>query len=332
MDGLAVYFTGQHDFYQLGSIPLVEMFQEIKKGLTNEIRIVEEQHNFTRARAYYRGNKKILVPELFPLSNEHLTFMEFVHGEKIANAFPGDAKQRSIMARRLSDALTFEVIFSPNEEALFHGDPHAGNVYHVSGDPTDPYRIALLDWGLCGLFPRKERQELVQLLLGVQLRDPRRLRNNIDALLEKGMPRSPEQLQRIDALIAEVLKPKTWRSNFDALGELLIGLIKEGRATKSNLNLFIKSQITIAGVLAELDPNLKQDEYVQQRVSRLVRKEFPKRLVYTLWFPAWNSHSYRSMLSNQDVKDELFKKPKVADNAKVAPIQSATPAMSTVQR
>jgi len=313
IDGLAEYFTREHDFYKLGSMPLPEMFREIKRALTDEIKTVEEQHNLARARQYYRGNEKILVPELLPLSNEHVTIMEFVHGEKIASAFPGDSKKRAIMARRFSDALTFDVIFSPKEESLFHGDPHAGNVFHVSDDPRDPYRLALLDWGVCGTFPRKERLQLVQLMLGVQLRDARRLRNNVGALLEHGLPESPEQRQRIDALVSRVLAPKPRHSSFDTLGDLLVGLVEEGYATKFSLNLFIKSQITIAGILAELDPNLEQDKYLRQRVAGLVKKEFPKRMLYTLWFPAWNSRNYRSMLSNQDVIDELFSKPKGAD-------------------
>jgi ubiquinone biosynthesis protein len=323
IDGLADYFARQHEFYELGPIPLAEMFREIKRSLTDEIKTVEEQHNLSRAREYYRGNEKILVPELFPLSNEHVTMMEFVHGEKIAAAFPGDAKKRAVMARRFSDALTFDVIFSPKEESLFHGDPHAGNVFHVADDPKDPYRLALLDWGVCGTFPRKERMELVQLMLGVQLRDAKRLRNNVDALLEHGLPKSPEQLRRIDAVISQVLTPKPSRSSFDALGDLLMGLIEEGHATKFNLNLFIKSQITIAGILAELDPTLDQDKYLRQRVAGLVKKEFPKRILQTLWFPAWNSRSYRSMLSNQDVFDELFKKPKAVGEAKGPATQPA---------
>jgi hypothetical protein len=99
-----------------------------------------------------------------------------------------------------------------------------------------------------------------------------------------------------------------------------VGLVEQGYATKFNLNLFIKSQITIAGILAELDPTLEQDKYLRQRVAGLVKKEFPKRILQTLWFPAWNSRNYRSMLSNQDVIDQLFKKPKAAQ--KKEPLQS----------
>ena len=310
LDGLAAFFAQEHDFYQLGTVPLVEMFQDIKKSLTDEINVVDEQQNLIRAREYYRDNKKIRVPELFPISTKHVTIMEFVHGEKISDAFPGNPGERAIMARRLSDALTFDVLFAPNTEALFHGDPHAGNVFHVSNNPQDPYQIALLDWGLCGAFQRPERLALVQLILGVRLRDAKRLRNNVGALLEGGLPDSTEKLERIDALIAEVLKPKARRSSFDAIEDLLLALIQEGYATRFNLNLFVKSQVTISGILAELDPSFKQDDYVEKRISGLVWREFPKRLLYTIWFPAWNSRSYRSLVSNEDIKDYIFGKPK----------------------
>jgi hypothetical protein len=46
-----------------------------------------------------------------------------------------------------------------------------------------------------------------------------------------------------------------------------------------------------------------------QRTAGLVKKELPKRLLFTILFPAWNSHSYRSMLSNEDIKDTVLKRP-----------------------
>src|SRR6202007_765190 len=83
IDGLAGYFTVQHDYYQLGSIPLVEMFKDVRKALTDEIKIVNEQHNFVRAGQYYHKNKDVIVPVLYPLSTSHVTFMQYISGEKI---------------------------------------------------------------------------------------------------------------------------------------------------------------------------------------------------------------------------------------------------------
>ncbi|HEY7056953.1 MAG TPA: AarF/UbiB family protein [Vicinamibacterales bacterium] len=301
LDGLAGYFTDMHDFYQLGTMPLVEMFEEVKKALTKEIQVVEEQQNLVRARQYYKNNRNVIVPELFPISTDHVTFMQYISGEKITDAFEGQPAQRAILARRLADVMTRDVIFASSKEPIFHGDPHAGNVYHVTGNPTDPYQIALLDWGLYGTFPREDRVALMQLILGVQLKDAKRLHDNVGGLLANGMPVDPQKVQHIDAIIALVLQPKERRTSFEMLQELLVGLMEDGYATKFSLNLFIKSRMTMAGMLTELDPALDQDKYLSQRARSLVKREIPKRLLCTIWFPAWNSRSYRSLLSNGDV-------------------------------
>ena len=321
INGLAEYFTVNHDFYHLGNMPLVEIFKELGKSLADEINVTDEQKNFIRAREYYRGSKKVVVPEIFSLSTSHVTFMEFIAGEKITSSFPNDARQRAIMAKRLSDVLTGDVIFSTKSEAIFHGDPHPGNVLHVTGDPKNPYLIALLDWGLMGDFPRTDRLALMQLILGVQLLDAKRLHNNVGALLENGLPTDPAKVQKIDALIAEVIKPKEDRGSFDALEDLLFGLIEQGYATKFDLNLFIKSQLTIAGELVELDPSLKQDELLEKQVTSLVKKEMPKRLLCVAF--CWNSHGYTSLLSNGDVM-AARRKPSKAKESKVANTKPAS--------
>ena len=300
------YFTQHNDFYDLGGMPLTEMFQEIRKSMADEIRTEGEQQNLVRAGKYYESNPRILVPHLYPFSTKQVTVMEFVRGEKISNAFAGDERQRAIMARRLSDVLTTDVIFSKQEEALFHGDPHAGNVFHTLNDSKDPYRIALLDWGLFGLFPRAQRAQLIQLMLGIQLNDAHRLRKHLGALIQGDLPTDPVKAARLDQAIKETLQQRSKRSNFDTLGDLIFRLTKEGYVLRFNLALFIKSQVTIAGILAGLDPTLKQDDYLMKRAGSLVRRELPKRLLNTLWIPGWNSHSYGSMLSNEDVKDVVF--------------------------
>lgn len=308
IDELARYFSRHRGFYELGNLPLAEMFQDIRKSMSEEIRIEEEQRNLLRAANYYAGNPRILIPKFYTFSTPRVTVMDFVRGGKISNAFPEQKKERAIMARRLSDVLTFEVLFAEQEEALFHGDPHAGNVFHVANDAKDPYRIALLDWGLCGLFPRAQRAELVQLVLGIELNDARRLRRHLGALIEGELPKSAEKQGRLNQIIQETLRERSRRSNFDTLADLILRLGKEGYILRFNVTLFIKSQVTIAGILAGLDPALKQDDYLMRRAGGLVWKELHKHLLNTVWFPGWNSHNYRSLLSNEDIKDVVLQR------------------------
>ena len=90
-----------------------------------------------------------------------------------------------------------------------------------------------MDWGLLGTFPREDRLALMQLILGVRLGDAKRLHNNVGALLDHGLPSDPVEVQKIDDLIAEVIKPKAGRGSFDALDDLLFGLIERG--TRPNI-------------------------------------------------------------------------------------------------
>jgi len=302
-DDLTDYFAEYRDFYEIGAVPLSDMFAELREALSQEILVINEQENLAEAGEYYRHNRKVLVPELYPFSTEKVTFMEFVHGEKISDAFPGQPKARAKLARRLLEVMTLDVLFSSQEEALFHGDPHAGNVFHVLSEPKNPYRIALLDWGLSGVFPRHQRAELVQLFLGVYLKDAKRLINHMGALIEGDDWESPEKRETIRIIVEETLSEKRKDQVFGILGELMKKTARQGFQIRFNIGLFIKSQITISGILSELDPKLKQDKYLMNRISRQVFKEMPKRLLNTVWFPGWNSHSYRSMLSNEDIKD-----------------------------
>ena len=305
-DRLTQFFAEYSDSYAIGTILISDMFGEIREALSREIQVLDEQKNLTKAGKYYQHNERVTVPKLYPLSTENVTFMEFIHGQKISDAFPDQPQGRARLARFLVDILTVDVLLSPHEVALFHGDPHAGNVFHVLDDPQDPYRIALLDWGLSGEFSREQRAQLMQLFLGVRLNHAKRLRNHMGALIEGDDWASPEGQEEMNIIVEETLAEMGQGQIFDVLSELMSKAAERGYKIRFNIGLFIKSQLTVGGILSELDPELNQDEYVMDRISGQVFKETPKRLLYTLWFPAWNSHSYATQLSNEDVRDVQF--------------------------
>ena len=306
-DQVTGFFQKNMSHYAVGNIPIADLFRDIRTALSKEIQISQEEENLGRAWEYYRNNPKIQVPRPYSISTSHVIVMDFVMGEKISSSFPSDPAKRRIMAERLSEVLTSEVVFSSKQESLFHGDPHAGNIFHVLNDQKDPYKIGLLDWGLSGMFPRTQRRELVQLFLGVYLGDFKRLRNNVTALIEGDLPKDPDKLARIDLAVRDTISNRKVNT-FDSLGDLIMRLTREGYKVKFNINTFIKSQVTIAGILKGLDPDFKQDNVIMRRASRLAKRELPLRFFNTLWIAGWNSHSYRSLLSNEDVKDALFRK------------------------
>ncbi len=316
------YFEEHGDFYQFGNMPLSEMFGQIADALAREVKVSEEQAHLREAGAFYRDDPNIKIPEIYPISSKNVTFMEFIDGGRIADAFPGDKKARAEMARRLSDALLFDVIFSEVDDPIFHGDPHAGNVFFLSESPDHPFRIALLDWGLRGRLPRRQRKQIIQLLLGFHLQDFDRIRDNASALIDGGEPDDPKQVDEIHDIARKVLqKQKEKRvlartgsveakdaeggardQGFQEINVLVEELASAGYPLDFNLGLFVKSQVTIIGILKELDPEFDQDKHVGKKTRNLMMKEGPKRLLQTIGFPEnFTKHNYRSMISNADL-------------------------------
>ncbi|MGH9322652.1 MAG: AarF/UbiB family protein [Vicinamibacteria bacterium] len=304
IDRVLAYLEDHAEFYEIGESPLVDIFEEIREALSHEVQVAAERRNLIRAREYYRDAPGIQVPEVLPFSTTNVTCMEFIEGVKITDAFPGKAEERARLARRLSDALTYDVIFSKSETALFHGDPHAGNVFSAParGVHPDPYRIALIDWGLAAEFTEEQREMLVQLILGLYLKDPGRLGEHLGVLADLDSA-DEDDLERIRESVAGMVARSGSEGMFPLLDELVTELARQGWEIRYQAAIFIKSQLTIAGILKELDPEFEQDDHVMGRVRGQVYRELPTRLLRTVWFPAWNSHDYRSLMSNEDVKD-----------------------------
>ncbi len=117
-DSLGAYLQENSAFYELGDFPLADLFDEIRDALAKEILVVEEQRNLSRAADYYGNNPRILVPELYEISTPNVTVMDFVEGVKVSEAFPGDQEARATVARRLSNTLTYDVIFNRRDPSV----------------------------------------------------------------------------------------------------------------------------------------------------------------------------------------------------------------------
>jgi ubiquinone biosynthesis protein len=289
------------DFYNIRGFDLKDFFADIRAQLEREIKVSEEQAHFRKASEFYKHHKGVKVPEIFPFSTEHVTFMEFLNTQKLTDSFVGDKTSRGILAERLVTVMTFDALFSKQPTSIFHGDPHAGNIMRITDDPQDPYKLALLDWGLMGEFPRKQRMEMVQLDLAYRHKNRKRMVENIGSLIRGGLPKDSKEMAKIEDIVARAIEVKG--GSYEVFNTLLEELFKEGYVLDSQFSLFIKSQVTIAGILRELDSTLNQDKLVKKNVGGLVMKEFPKRLAL---LPAWNYRGYRSMFSNGDVFREIF--------------------------
>jgi len=333
------------EFYGIGASPLVDMFSEVRNALAREIRAADEQGNLRRAAAYFADDDQVMVPALCECSTPQVTVMERIDGYKITDAFPDDPKQRQKLAQRLVEVMAYDVLLGEGQ-TLFHGDPHAGNVFYT-GDEAHPYRIALLDWGLCGDLEPEQRAKLVQIWLGLYLKHYDRLRENVDGLLTEPVDQEADRA-KLDAVIdrvferaeragdeseaqkaeaaeksdkgepggpgqaaeeesdGEVENEASAPETLDLLDNLIAELASEGYVIDPDMLLFMKSLFTTLGVASDLDPDFKAGAYIGSRVSGQVFKETPKRFLNTIWIPGFTSHDYESTMSNVDVWAMVF--------------------------
>ena len=294
------------DFYDIGDTPLVDMFREVRASLAREIQAADERANLRAARSYFADDPRVVVPAVCECSSANITVMERIEGVKVTDAYPDEPNKRRGLAQRLADVTMYDVMFA-DDDALFHGDPHAGNVFFV-GDAEDPYRIALLDWGLQGTLELAQRVKLVQVGLGLQLKHADRLRDNVDGLLTGSIDRDADS-DTVDGVIealfeaADRMKEEAGEDpgTLDLLDRLVSELAKAGYSVDNDILLYVKAMYTIDAVMSDIDPEFDSGEYVGGQVKRQILREMPKRLGNTVWIPGMWSHDYDSMTSNNDV-------------------------------
>src|SRR5215469_13927555 len=121
----------------------------------------------TEAAGMYQSSFGIRVPRLIrPLCSRRITAMTAEQGVKVTEAFPRAPLRRGRIARQVIEALIAVPLFSAKPEAVFHADPHAGNLLY-----NEPHReLVILDWALTERLSLAARRQVVMLAVMTVLR------------------------------------------------------------------------------------------------------------------------------------------------------------------
>lgn len=177
---LAKYLAARHREYGFAPRVLPDTFRDVRELLQHEVNFAREQSTLEEAHQLYRGVHAVRVPRVIhPLCTSRITALTEERGKKIT-----DAARRMPMWRRLRlseqliEAFIAIPIFAAQSKALFHCDPHAGNLLYdcKSGE------LIILDWALTERVTREQRRRLGLLFVMAALRDPVGIRQQIEAL------------------------------------------------------------------------------------------------------------------------------------------------------
>ncbi|MGC1648701.1 MAG: AarF/UbiB family protein [Candidatus Sulfotelmatobacter sp.] len=249
---LAQYFGDRHHAYGFAPHLIPDTFRKVRRLLRHEVNFSREQKTLIEAGALYRGFPLVRIPQLIqPLCTPTITALTEEPGIKVTSAAARlPVLRRRAVAEQLVEALVAVPLFSSTPDAIFHGDPHAGNLLYnrKTGE------LVILDWALRERLSRDQRRHLALLFLMVSLRDPVGTSNEIVALSQPRIRMTSPRGQRVRETVAmflDELPSSRMPSGADAM-RLLERVAINGVKFPSSLIMLSKVMFTLEGILGDI--------------------------------------------------------------------------------
>jgi ubiquinone biosynthesis protein len=249
---LAQYFGDRHHTYGFPPHLIPDTFRKVRRLLRHEVNFRREQKTLVEAAALYRSYRGIRIPQVIqPLCTSTVTALSEELGIKITNAaayLTGSARRN--VAEHLVEALIAVPLLSSVENAVFHGDPHAGNLLYHSRSKE----LVILDWALRERLGREQRRHLALLFLMVALRDPVGVTNEVFALSQTRVHAGSQKNRLVyDSVVSflDAMPASHLPSAADSM-RLLEQIAMKGIRFPASLIMLSKVMFTLEGILAEI--------------------------------------------------------------------------------
>ena len=296
---VGTHLDARCDDLKIPEINYRETFDQIRQKLSCEVLLDQEQHNLVAARDFYSADPEVLIPELFDCCTSRVTAMQRVVGGKITDHDLSSRGDRSRLATMVARALISRPMLSRASSALFHSDPHAGNLLY-----TEDGRLAILDWCLVGSLSEQSRVSMAQIILGaITLRSEK-----IVGLLEELSDWGQVDRLQLSKVVGEWLQ-KVRYGQYPGLS-WVVGLVDDAIQSAQlrvagDLMLFRKSLLTLEGVIGDLGADgFCLDDLVSSEFLRQFGRELPER-----WFSTPASNNFATRLSNLDLVETALSYP-----------------------
>lgn len=269
LQGLAQYFGDRHLTYGFPRHLIPDTFRKVRRLLQHEVNFRREQKTLVHAWSLYQSRPGVRIPRVIPpLCAPTITALTEERGVKVTRAAARlPAPRRRRIAEQIIEALIAVPLLSPEEDAIFHGDPHAGNLLYDnrSGELT------IIDWALREHLSREQRRHLAVLFLSVSLRDSVTASDEILALSQQRIrgrsPRARLVRDTVNRFLDE-LPVTALPSGADAM-RLLERVALQGVRFPASLVMLSKVMVTLEGILGDIaGPNTSMGLAIARHVAR----------------------------------------------------------------
>jgi ubiquinone biosynthesis protein len=252
LQGLAQYFGVRHHTYGFPRHLIPDTFKKVRRLLQHEVNFVREQETLGEAWNLYRSMPGVRVPGLIkPLCTPGITALTEEHGIKVTNAAARlPAALRSRVAEQIIEALVALPLLSAEENAIFHGDPHAGNLLYNNRTGE----LTIIDWALRERLSRDQRRHLALLFLMLTLRDSVGASNAVLALSQQRISGNSPRGKIVHEVVRNFIEELPLRklpSGADAM-KLLERIAVKGVKFAGPLVMLSKVMFTLDGILNDV--------------------------------------------------------------------------------
>ncbi len=250
LQALAQYFGDRSHNYGFPVIP--DTFKKVRRLLQHEVNFAREQKTLLEAANLYRNLAKVRVPKLIqPLCTPRITALTRERGSKVTNAATRlSPARRQRLGEQLIEALVAFPLLSAQEDVIFHGDPHAGNLLYNNRTGE----LTIIDWALRERLSRDQRRHLALLFAMVGLRDPVGTCNEVLALSQQRIRNSSPRGQMITETVRTFLDelPAARLPNMVDAMLLLERIAMKGVKFPGSLIMLSKVMFTLDGILRDI--------------------------------------------------------------------------------
>ena len=252
LQALAQHFGDRHHRYGFPRHLIPDTFKKVRRLLQHEVNFPREQKTLIEAANLYRSIPDVRVPHLIkPLSTATITALTEERGIKVTNAAVRlPAARRRRIVEQLVESLIAVPLLSAQDDAIFHGDPHAGNLLYDNRSGT----LTIIDWALREHLSRDQRRHLALLFLMLSLRDAVGVSNEILALSQHHVTARSTRASAVRELVAtfiDELPVNKFPSGADTM-KLLERVALKGIKFPGPLVMLSKVMFTLDGILNDI--------------------------------------------------------------------------------
>lgn len=250
-------------------INIKELVEELMSIAGKELDFRNEASNINKFRENNKNDASIICPVVYDeYTRENILIMDFLEGEKIGNTEA--LKKAGIDLDKLALKLASNYLSQIFEHGFFHADPHPGNIL-VCKD-----KIAYLDFGIMGSFPKSLMTKFTQLLHAI-------ISRNIDAithqLIRIGQKKGHVDIKKLYSDVEEVYNSyidlPLSEINLPVMMDDMFRTIKKNNiAIPADLAMFIKGTMTMESVVMKLAPDTN---FMDIAIPFIRKKTFGKK-------------------------------------------------------